>query len=514
MLYSGNRYIFAELTQGEVQEWLNWPAWKASKRQKRFRGSNPLLSAKQTDNNSKHMKAKKLFAVLFSAFALLMVGCELPNNGEGDGEGVSDVTFEISVSDITSTGATVSVVPSDLTTLYYFDRVAKSAYDSFKGNNIAFMEAMVENLREFCEEGGTSLASSLSVGEDSHDFSGELVPSTDYYIFAFAVDSKLNPCSNLSLKAFSTPEVQSSTNTFKVSVNGGEITVTPSNNDPYFWDLVPTETYQSMSEAELMTELIAYYQEAGNLEYYIVQGVDSFDYTASLSVGASYTVCVFGYNGMPTTAMTKYTFTYEGSGSGSGDSDASGTTTLTGNVALNVAEIDAYYYGDYYEIGTNNWEIGFFNNSGYEYVFSEFFTTLGQNTPEGTYTISGNAGNAGTAYAGEILEGEIYPTYYAKFDTSEELVAFALITSGKFSIAKSGTNYTVSLDLADDNGNKVTASYTGAITVAKGEVSSSQASVGGRANHRAARNTLRRFSSVASIRPTAVTPSLKAVRVK
>ena len=32
---------------GEVQEWLNWPAWKASKRQKRFRGSNPLLSAKK-----------------------------------------------------------------------------------------------------------------------------------------------------------------------------------------------------------------------------------------------------------------------------------------------------------------------------------------------------------------------------------------------------------------------------------------------------------------------------------
>ena len=29
-----------------MQEWLNWPAWKASKRQKRFRGSNPLLSAK------------------------------------------------------------------------------------------------------------------------------------------------------------------------------------------------------------------------------------------------------------------------------------------------------------------------------------------------------------------------------------------------------------------------------------------------------------------------------------
>ena len=41
---------------GKVQEWLNWPAWKASKRQKRFRGSNPLLSAtlslQQTDFQS------------------------------------------------------------------------------------------------------------------------------------------------------------------------------------------------------------------------------------------------------------------------------------------------------------------------------------------------------------------------------------------------------------------------------------------------------------------------------
>ncbi len=32
-----------------MQEWLNWPAWKASKRQKRFRGSNPLLSARTPD---------------------------------------------------------------------------------------------------------------------------------------------------------------------------------------------------------------------------------------------------------------------------------------------------------------------------------------------------------------------------------------------------------------------------------------------------------------------------------
>ena len=32
---------------GKMQEWLNWHAWKACKRLKRFGGSNPPLSAKQ-----------------------------------------------------------------------------------------------------------------------------------------------------------------------------------------------------------------------------------------------------------------------------------------------------------------------------------------------------------------------------------------------------------------------------------------------------------------------------------
>lgn len=31
-----------------MQEWLNWAAWKATKPQKGFRGSNPRLSAKKT----------------------------------------------------------------------------------------------------------------------------------------------------------------------------------------------------------------------------------------------------------------------------------------------------------------------------------------------------------------------------------------------------------------------------------------------------------------------------------
>lgn len=43
---------------GEMQEWLNWPAWKASKHQKCFRGSNPLLSARAIrKNRQKHTRS-------------------------------------------------------------------------------------------------------------------------------------------------------------------------------------------------------------------------------------------------------------------------------------------------------------------------------------------------------------------------------------------------------------------------------------------------------------------------
>ena len=49
LVKSENNYYLCE-PKGEVQEWLNWPAWKASKPLKGFRGSNPLLSAINAEN--------------------------------------------------------------------------------------------------------------------------------------------------------------------------------------------------------------------------------------------------------------------------------------------------------------------------------------------------------------------------------------------------------------------------------------------------------------------------------
>ena len=47
------KYKFALRNEGKMLEWLKRHAWKACKRLKRFRGSNPRLSASQ--NGSTHL---------------------------------------------------------------------------------------------------------------------------------------------------------------------------------------------------------------------------------------------------------------------------------------------------------------------------------------------------------------------------------------------------------------------------------------------------------------------------
>ena len=44
----GKKHYLCRRKKGEMQEWLNWPAWKASKPQKGFGGSNPPLSAQSS----------------------------------------------------------------------------------------------------------------------------------------------------------------------------------------------------------------------------------------------------------------------------------------------------------------------------------------------------------------------------------------------------------------------------------------------------------------------------------
>ncbi len=468
------------------------------------------------------MKLRNLFTVLISVFALFAASCS-DINENGGYSGYSDMNFEIAISNITATGAVVKVTPDNNTTLYYFDKVEKSVYAGYKSNT-EFMQDMIANLRKHCSSSGTSIVESISIGENQRTFSGELTPDTDYYIFAFGVDSKLNPKTNPTLKAFRTGEGsgsdnnedggdngggESSDNTFSINVSGGLITITPSNNDPYFWTIEESDYYAGQSESFIISDLIEYYSADDGLQYYIASGEDSYDYSEVLTAGNSYTIYVFGYDNTPTTGLTQYTFTYAGDGSSSGD-----ISTPTGDIAMTTLAVWAYYYGDYYENGANNWNIYLTNNT--EEICVECFTNLNASTPVGSYSIvaySESGNKVGDALAGEISEdGYLLPTYYTAYNSSDELEIYALITSGSLNVTANGDTYTMTANFIDEDGNKITTNYTGAISIEQGELAEEQSAVKSLHKDRYARKALHRFSSAASLQP--IKKSVRDARIK
>ena len=58
--------------KGKMQEWLNWPAWKASKPQKGFGGSNPPLSAKR--NGARRCRTIGIFCFIPAPLKLVCTG--------------------------------------------------------------------------------------------------------------------------------------------------------------------------------------------------------------------------------------------------------------------------------------------------------------------------------------------------------------------------------------------------------------------------------------------------------
>ncbi len=100
-----------------------------------------------------------------------------------DTSGPSDNTFVLEVSNITISGAAVSITPSNDDT-YYFDVIEKAKYDQIEGDVTA---KLTEDLKKFCEEEGYNFANMVTSGKKTYSFEELLTPGTEYYAFAFGL---------------------------------------------------------------------------------------------------------------------------------------------------------------------------------------------------------------------------------------------------------------------------------------------------------------------------------------
>ncbi len=224
-------------------------------------------------------------------------------------------TFDITLSNISPSSVSVHIDVKPASTSYYFDFLSEADYREWGGDQSAVAAYIADLTKYYRSEGysGEELFDALaSVGPNDDDFLG-LKPNSTYYAFAVGINEQFQVNSKPEIVEFKTPDVVPSDMTFKIAiteVKAGAIfgSITPSNNnDKYFWDIQLRETCDYFEDDELM-EVLTSRIDPSALPYYIQSGPSAIELD-HLSPGTDFTICIFGFDGAPTTQLTRYNVT-------------------------------------------------------------------------------------------------------------------------------------------------------------------------------------------------------------
>lgn len=201
-------------------------------------------------------------------------------------------TATIAVTNITATTADVAINPSDNAT-YYWDIMDAESYDEIQNGAYAengfadiaayFSAYLPYMVQQYIAQGYTAtIADLLSSGPDGYSYDG-LDPNTEYVVFAMLADATTGACqAPFATYRFSTPDVEPSTNviTMTYNANRGTLSITTTNNDPYFFifetmdeynewqtDLTPASIYDEVDTWIYSTDqygLTSYFVYSGN----------------------------------------------------------------------------------------------------------------------------------------------------------------------------------------------------------------------------------------------------------
>ena len=435
---------------------------------------------------------KKLFKLFIIAMlAVCGVACDqlggLVNGGNGSGNGdepntpgTTESVFNITVSDITSTTAYVSVETTSNET-YYFDVIEKDYFDQYSDKSV-FLTEMIAELKVLYEEYGYTFADALSCGNDGFLYDGNvgLDPNTHYYAFAVAINENGEVRSDITLKAFKTLEAttgggsdEPSNNSFAIAVSditssGATVAITPSNSDTYYFDVIEKEVYDMYTDkkefaAEYIAEIKALFEAYGySLGEVLSSGNDAYSFEGYLEPNTAYYAFAVGVStsGVITTDVAAVPFTTLAWGGGNSGGSTGGDKDLT------CFELGYYEnWGDYYGTNATNWYIDFYSMTSNDYFVVELQGDLSETAPvAGEYQILSTFA-PGTAVAGGIDEdGYGYGTFWALIhDSGEYLVDNIFCTSGSVKVSKSGDLYNIDVDAVGENGESVKMSYAGVL---------------------------------------------------
>lgn len=236
---------------------------------------------------------------------------------------MTELVLDVQVSEIGLSSAKVSVKPDDPKARYFVNVFTVGQYEEWGGNEDAFANQADALVDYYVTMGATLkeiVANLTSVGPSEIVFE-DLVSDTEYIAYAIGVDDNFFVNSAAEVVRFTTLAAKESSNTFTVNITGTTYcsvsgTVTPSNDDPFICTIQPkaqVELYED--DVELMYEVVATYDKWDALESVLYAGdTVNLEEVASLDPSTEYVVLCFGWDGAPTTALSKTEFVTEAAG--------------------------------------------------------------------------------------------------------------------------------------------------------------------------------------------------------
>lgn len=181
--------------------------------------------------------------------------------------GYMDVNFNLKVTDISSSSATLAAFPDNQSTYYYLGFITKSEFDNeFNGDEEYVVNNALASIRMAIGNDGSKLGEMASVrkGDGTQQLT-HLTPDTEYYCLAFGIDESVLASTTLSKIPFKTSPVEITDKcTFDVTVASVEpmfinLDVKPS--DPstrYFVTIRKTADTASLTPTQVADNEIAF----------------------------------------------------------------------------------------------------------------------------------------------------------------------------------------------------------------------------------------------------------------
>ncbi|MBE6218579.1 MAG: hypothetical protein E7126_00850 [Rikenellaceae bacterium] len=224
---------------------------------------------------------------------------------------LTELNFEIEVTDIGYDTATITVTPDNDKAFYFVNVFSLEDYQNYGGDESAFA-THINKLRNYYYGLGATADQMVAnlgyVGAKSLSVE-DLRAGTKYMAYAIGIDERFVANSVATVVEFETVAAQTSDLTFEVELTNIEYdhiegSVTPSNNDDTYICSVQYASALEWSESEedFVESIVDDITAWGNIEDSLRKGVMSLDGISGLQSETDYIIVCFGYDGAPTTA--------------------------------------------------------------------------------------------------------------------------------------------------------------------------------------------------------------------